>query len=148
MMRGMFGGCLAQRCANQHEHRGDQSKAETEGVSAIRHISPPTHFRKSNSDNDQKEQNGKPIGIGILTTRTLVISGEGGQFTTPGGQRGAMLRAYNKATGEEVGAVYMPGAQTGSPMTYMAGGKQYIVLAISGAGYSGELIAFRLPSES
>jgi quinoprotein glucose dehydrogenase len=88
---------------------------------------------------------GSSGGIGILTTRTLVISGEGGQFTTPGGQRGAMLRAYNKATGEEVGAVYMPGAQTGSPMTYMAGGKQYIVVAVSGAVNPGELVAYRLP---
>jgi quinoprotein glucose dehydrogenase len=31
-------------------------------------------------------------------------------------------------------------------MTYMHNGKQYIVLAISGAGYSAELIAFRLPN--
>jgi len=29
-------------------------------------------------------------------------------------------------------------------MTYMLNGQQYIVLAISGAGYSGELVAFRL----
>ena len=41
----------------------------------------------------------------------------------------------------------MPAPQTGSPMTYMLNGKQYIVVAVSGAGYSGELIAFRLPSE-
>jgi quinoprotein glucose dehydrogenase len=88
---------------------------------------------------------GSSGGIGILTTKTLVISGEGGQFTTPNGQRGAMLRAYNKATGDEVGAVYMPGAQTGSPMTYMLGGKQYIVVAVSGAVNPGELIAYRLP---
>jgi quinoprotein glucose dehydrogenase len=56
-----------------------------------------------------------------------------------------MLRAYDKATGQEVGAVYMPAPQSGSPMTYMLNGQQYIVLAISGAGYSGELVAFRLP---
>jgi hypothetical protein len=30
-------------------------------------------------------------------------------------------------------------------MSYMHNGKQYIVLAVSGAGYSAELIAFRLP---
>ena len=36
--------------------------------------------------------------------------GRGRLFTTPSGQRGAMLRAYDKATGKEVGAVYMPGA--------------------------------------
>lgn len=43
--------------------------------------------------------------IGVLTTKTLVIAGEGTFFTTPSGQRGAMLRAYDKATGQEVGAV-------------------------------------------
>jgi quinoprotein glucose dehydrogenase len=82
--------------------------------------------------------------IGVLTTKSLVIAGEAGFFTTPSGQRGAMLRAYDKATGKEVGAVYMPAPQSGSPMTYMLNGQQYIVLAISGAGYSAELIAFRL----
>jgi quinoprotein glucose dehydrogenase len=61
------------------------------------------------------------------------------------GGRGAMLRAYDKATGQEVGAVYMPAPQTGSPITYLHNGKQYIVLAISGAAYSGELVAFKLP---
>ena len=84
--------------------------------------------------------------IGVLVTKTLAIAGEGGFFTTPNGQRGAMLRAYDKATGQEVGAVYMPAPQTGSPMTYLHNGKQYIVVAISGQGYSGELIAFRVPS--
>ena len=57
-----------------------------------------------------------------------------------------MLRAYDKATGKEVGAVYMPAPQSGSPMTYMLNGKQYIVVAISGQGFPGELIAYRLPS--
>ena len=64
------------------------------------------------------------------------------------GQRGAMLRAYDKATGKEVGAVYMPAPQSGSPMTYMLNGQQYIVVAIGGAGYSGELVAFKLPGDA
>ena len=85
--------------------------------------------------------------IGVLVTKTLVIAGEGGFFTNPAGQRGAMLRAYNKATGEEVGSVFMPAPQTGSPMTYMLNGQQHLVVAISGGGYSGELVAFRLPRE-
>ncbi len=89
---------------------------------------------------------GRPGIIGVLTTKSLVIAGEAGFFTTPNGQRGAMLRAYDKASGKEVGAVYMPAPQSGSPMTYMHGGKQYIVVAVSGAGYSGELLAFRLGS--
>lgn len=83
--------------------------------------------------------------IGTLVTKSLVIAGEPGFNSTPNG-RGAMLRAYDKATGQDAGAVYMPAPQTGSPMTYMLNGKQYLVVAVSGPGYSGELIAFRLPS--
>jgi quinoprotein glucose dehydrogenase len=86
--------------------------------------------------------------IGVLTTRTLLVAGEAGFFTTPNGQRGAMLRAYDKATGQEVGAVYMPAPQSGSPMTYMLKGRQYLVVAIGGANYSAELLAFRLPQEA
>jgi quinoprotein glucose dehydrogenase len=89
---------------------------------------------------------GRPGTAGTLVTRTLVIAGETSFGPTPSGQRGAMLRAYDKADGKELGAVYMPAPQSGSPMTYMLNGKQYIVLAISGAGYSGELLALRLPS--
>ena len=86
--------------------------------------------------------------IGPLVTRSLLIAGEAGFFTTPNGQRGAMLRAYDKATGAEVGSVYMPAPQTGSPMTYMLNGRQYLVVAISGGNYSGELLAFRLPQDA
>lgn len=78
-------------------------------------------------------------------TKTLVIAGEGGFLTTPSGQRGALLRACDKATGQEAGALYMPAPQTGSPMTYMLSGKQYNLVAISGGIYTGELVAFRLP---
>jgi quinoprotein glucose dehydrogenase len=85
--------------------------------------------------------------VGQLVTKTLLIAGEPGFGPTPSGQRGAMLRAYDKATGREVGAVYMPAPQGGSPMTYLHNGRQYIVIAISGAGYSGELLAFRLPAQ-
>ncbi len=88
---------------------------------------------------------GRPGLIGPLVTKTLLIAGEGGVGTTPSGQRGAMLRAYNKSDGKDVGAVYMPAPQSGSPMTYMLNGKQYIVIAVSGGNYSGELLAFRLP---
>ena len=88
---------------------------------------------------------GSSGGIGILTTKTLVISGEGGVFTMPDGRRGAMLRAYDKSTGAEVGAVYMPGAQTGSPMTYMLDGKQYLVVSASSSIRPGEIVAYKLP---
>ena len=88
---------------------------------------------------------GRPGVVGSLLTKTLLVSGEAGFGPTSAGVRGAMLRAYDKATGKEVGAVYIPAPQSGSPMTYMLNGKQYIVLAVSGANYSAELIAFKLP---
>jgi quinoprotein glucose dehydrogenase len=83
--------------------------------------------------------------IGTLVTKTLLIAGEA-QATTNGHPRGALLRAYDKATGKDAGAVLMPSQQTGSPMTYMFNGRQYIVVAIGGAGFPGELVAFRLPA--
>ena len=83
--------------------------------------------------------------IGTLTTKSLVIAGESRVTTTSAGMRGAMLRAYDKADGKEVGAVYLPAPQSGSPMTYQINGKQYIVVAVSGGNYSGEYIAFKLP---
>lgn len=83
--------------------------------------------------------------VGTLVTSTLVIAGEPERTTTQTGASGAMLRAYDKLTGQEVGAVYLPAPQTGSPMTYMLNDEQYIVIAVSDAQHSGELIAFKLP---
>jgi quinoprotein glucose dehydrogenase len=85
--------------------------------------------------------------VGTLVTKTLVIAGDAQVTTTAEHPRGAMLRAYDKATGKEVGAVYMPAPVSGSPMTYMLNGKQYIVIAVSGGTYSGEYIAYALPSD-
>jgi quinoprotein glucose dehydrogenase len=84
------------------------------------------------------------IFIGVLATRTLLIAGEGGVHTNEAGQRVALLRAYDKATGADVGAVPMPEKQTGSPMTYLVNGRQFIVVAVSGAN-GAELIAYTLP---
>ena len=83
-------------------------------------------------------------GCGVLVTKTLVIIGDT-QVTSVTHPRGAMMRAYDKATGKEVGAVWMPAPVSGSPMTYMWQGKQYIVIAVSGGNYSGEYLAFALP---
>jgi quinoprotein glucose dehydrogenase len=83
--------------------------------------------------------------IGTLVTKTLVIAGERDTFTLPSGQKGAMLRAYNKASGKDAGAVFMPAGQTGTPMTYTLDGKQYIVVAIGGTGYEAEFVAYKLP---
>jgi glucose dehydrogenase len=84
-------------------------------------------------------------GVGLMVTKTLVVMGDPQVTTTPEHPRGAMLRAYDKTNGKEVGAIWMPAPQSGSPMTYMADGKQYIIVAVSGGNYSGEYIAFSVP---
>jgi quinoprotein glucose dehydrogenase len=82
--------------------------------------------------------------IGTLVTKTLVIAGERQFTTTAEHPRGAMLRAYDKATGKEAAAVFMPAPQSGSPMTYTLNGKQHIVVAVGGTNFPGELVAYRL----
>jgi len=90
-------------------------------------------------------QNGS---VGLAVTRTLVVAGDPQVTAPPGRPRGAMLRAYDKNNGTEVGAVWIPAPQSGSPMTYLADGRQYIVVAVSGGIYSGEYIAFSLPASA
>jgi quinoprotein glucose dehydrogenase len=91
------------------------------------------------------EKTGQAGSVGLLVTKTLVVVGDP-QVTAPAGRaRGGMLRAYDKQTGKEVGAVLMPAQQSGSPMTYMADGKQYIIVAVQGTGGSGgQYMAFAL----
>ena len=86
-----------------------------------------------------------PLGGGSFTgpvvTPTLLFLGVGGRR---GGGQPPVLNAFDKATGEMVRAVDVPAILTGTPMTYMAGGKQYIVAAY-GAGRTAALVALALP---
>ncbi len=88
---------------------------------------------------------GQNASVGTLVTKSLLIAGEAETTTDDEGVRSAWLRAYDKATGKELAALRLPAPQSGSPMTYMLDGEQYLVLAVSGSGYSGELVAFKLP---
>jgi quinoprotein glucose dehydrogenase len=76
------------------------------------------------------EKTGQAGSVGLLVTKTLVVVGDPAATTTPDHPRGGMLRAYDKQTGKEVGAVWMPNFQSGSPMTYMVDGRQYIIVAV------------------
>ncbi|MFA5909498.1 MAG: PQQ-binding-like beta-propeller repeat protein [Vicinamibacterales bacterium] len=83
--------------------------------------------------------------VGVLITKTLVVVGDP-QFTAPPGRaRGAMLRAYDKQTGAQLGEVLLPAPVLGMPMTYSINGQQYIVVGVSGGNYTGEYISLRLP---
>src|ERR1700739_398574 len=89
---------------------------------------------------------GQAGNVGEVITKNLVVIGDPTSSTSPGPPRGAMLRAYDQKTGQQVGEVWMPAPQSGSPMTYSVDGKQYIIVAGSGGNYSGAYIAYSLPS--
>jgi quinoprotein glucose dehydrogenase len=83
--------------------------------------------------------------VGEVITKSLVVVGDPLYSTEAGHPRGAYLRGYDQKTGKQVGAVWMPAPQSGSPMSYVTGGKQYIIVAVSGGNYSGDYIAYSLP---
>jgi quinoprotein glucose dehydrogenase len=88
---------------------------------------------------------GQGASVGIMVTKTMAVAGDPQITAPPGRGRGAMLRAYDKKTGAQIGEVLMPAAISGSPMTYMVDGRQYIIVAVSGGNYTGEYIAYALP---
>jgi len=84
---------------------------------------------------------------GILLTKSVLVSflvdlDENGDAATPSNTR---LQAYDKSTGEHICDVAVNRHLHGSPMTYMADGKQYIMIAGGGKTEPSELIAFALP---
>ena len=81
--------------------------------------------------------------VGVLVTKTLVIAGDGGSYSNADGEQEALLRAYDKLTGEQLGSLAMPAQQTGSPMTYAIDGVQYLAVAISGGDIPGRLRVYR-----
>ena len=83
--------------------------------------------------------------VGGFVTKTMFVVGDPMVTAPPGRPRGAMLRAYDKETGAEIGAVWMPAQQSGNPMTYMLDGRQYIIVAVGGGTYTSEYIAYALP---
>ena len=83
-----------------------------------------------------------------LTTKTLLFLGEGmglGAARIPANGGGKMFRAYDKKTGDVVWEMELPGGTSGAPMTYLAQGKQYIVVAVGWQGAPAELVALALP---
>ena len=69
---------------------------------------------------------GKPGRISAIVTKTLVFMGEGsdsGVGLPPAGGGGNMFRAFDKTSGRIVWEMELPAGTSGSPMTYMAGGK-------------------------
>ena len=84
-----------------------------------------------------------------LLTKTLLFLGEGDPTAVriPKGGGGNKFRAFDKATGRLVWETELPAGTTGAPMTYLANGTQYIVVAIGGLGHPAEFVAFSRPSK-
>ncbi len=100
---------------------------------------------------------GWPFRTHTLLTKTLLFGGQEGNIErVRGSKRGfalefdletldPKLRAFDKATGAIVAEIALPANVNGAPITYMAGGRQYIVVAVGGANLPAELVALRLP---
>ena len=73
-------------------------------------------------------QIGSPVGIPVLLV-------------------GAVCAAVDKATGEELAEIELPGPTNTAPMTYMHEGRQYIIVSVGGRGHIGEHVALALPQE-
>lgn len=89
---------------------------------------------------------GKPDRSGLFVTKTLLFAGEGsGLFAAGPGGGGPMFRAFDKRTGQIISELRLPANQSGVPMSYMAGGKQFIVVPVGAPNHPGEIVALRLP---
>ena len=80
---------------------------------------------------------------GLLVTKTLLFAGEGaGMFVATEG--GTKFRAHDKASGAIVWETDLGLRQTGLPMSYAVGGRQYLLVPAGAPGRGGELIALTL----
>ncbi len=98
----------------------------------------------------------KPLGTLIAGEHTGTVN-FGAPIVTAGGllftaaSAEPLLRAIDKATGEEVWTGRLPVPAQSTPMTYMAGGRQFVVIAAGGHGGLGtplgdSVVAFALPA--
>ena len=75
---------------------------------------------------------------GVVLTKTILVY----CLSAGGTNGGPRMVAYDKTSGELLGSIDLPSGAIGTPMTYMADGKQYIALGIGGGP---RMVAFALP---
>ncbi len=103
-----------------------------------------------------RDRLGFPARSWALITKTVMIVVQSGYFGAPrlpaGGTRRIAdlnnfdphLWVYDKTSGEMLAEIAVPANAVGAPMTYMAGGKQFIVFPVGGGPLVEELIAVSL----
>lgn len=80
---------------------------------------------------------GSPSRTGPLLTRTLLFVAQ------QDGSR-ALLRAFDKQSGAVVREIELPSSPAATPMSYMAGGRQYIAMTLGG-GTDAFMVSFAIP---
>ncbi len=90
---------------------------------------------------------GQAVRAGPLVTKTLLFVTEGDQINvrTPPNGGGKTVRAFDKATGKVLWEATLDAGSTGTPMTYMHNGTQFLVFAIGAANHAAEFVAFSVP---
>ncbi len=104
------------------------------------------------------ERLGRPFRSFVIVTKSLLLTVQAGyqsnQRPSPNapGRRlfdlnnlEPVLAAFDKATGALIAEIALPANASGSPITYMAGGKQYVAFPVGGSNIPEELIALTLP---
>jgi glucose dehydrogenase len=97
-----------------------------------------------------KALNLPPLGssgrVGAVLTKELLFIGDGDPIVvaTPPLGGGKKFRALDKSDGKTLWETEFPAGQTGTPMTYMYKGKQYVVVAIGSRDHTAELVALSL----
>jgi quinoprotein glucose dehydrogenase len=86
---------------------------------------------------------GRPV---ALVTKTLLFLGDASNalYGHAGIVGPAKFRAYDKATGQLISQIDLPVGTTGGPMTYLAAGRQVIIVPVGGKGYGAGWIALGL----
>jgi quinoprotein glucose dehydrogenase len=89
---------------------------------------------------------GRPSRAPLMVTKTLLFSADGGNlFNGVAGGGGNTFRAIDKKTGAILHEMQLPAMATGIPMTFMADGRQFVVIAVGAAGVPAELVSLALP---
>src|SRR6516164_729625 len=89
---------------------------------------------------------GNPERAPLLVTKTLLFAGDGAGLFSSGPQGGGKkFRALDKKTGKTIFEMELPANETGLPMTFMSGGRQFIVVAVGARNFPAELVGLSLP---
>jgi quinoprotein glucose dehydrogenase len=86
---------------------------------------------------------GRPV---ALVTKSLLFLGDASDslFGQAGLRGGVKFRAFDKVSGEKVWETDIPAGTTGGPISYMANGKQIVLVPVGGAGYGSGWVAMGL----